>query len=389
LEDAKDLVFAALLPDQQHALLRLAEHDLVRSHSGFALRNTVQLNFDSSAATRAHLAGRASQSGGAHVLDSNNGTSLHRLQTGFQQQLLKKRIADLNIRTLRFRAFAEFLARHGGAMNAVASGFGADINYGIALSRSPSIKNLVAADQSKSERVHQRVAGVTRLKLHLAAQVRDSETVAVRSHARDDALHYRMVLVNFRLRGGGAHPRLCSAGALARVGSLNRPKAQRVHHRDRPRSHGKNIAQNSADARGRSLKWLDKRRMIVRLDLECASPAVADVDDAGILARPLHHQFAARGKTLQVNTRRFIGAVFAPHHAEDAEFGPRGFASAKALFDFFEFFRSQAVFPDHLRRNGNRNDRRGGHQGILIVASPPTFRMRNCLCRADTLVRCL
>jgi hypothetical protein len=36
------------------------------------------------------------------------------------------------------------------------------------------------------------------------------------------------------------------------------------------------------------------------------------------------------------------------------------------LSDFFEFFGSEAVFPDHLRRN--RTDRRGGHQGIFIVA---------------------
>ena len=159
-----------------------------------------------------------------------------------------------------------------------------------------------------------------------------------------------MILVNFRLRAGAS----ChSAVRRAQLGICrNRPKPQRVHHRHRPRAHGENVAQNSADARGRSLKWFDKRRMIVRLDFERAGPAVADVNDAGILARPLHHQLAARGQTLQVNARRFIGAVLAPHHAEDAKFGPRGFASAEQLLDFFEFFRSEAVLPDHLRRNG-------------------------------------
>jgi len=113
--------------------------------------------------------------------------------------------------------------------------------------------------------------------------------------------------------------------------------------------------------------------VIVRLDFERAGPAVANVNDAGIFTRPLHHQLAARGQTLQVNARRFIGTVLAPHHAEDAEFGPRGLASAEQLLDLFEFFRSEAVLPDHLRRNGS--DRRRGHRGIFIVASPPTFRM--------------
>src|SRR5260370_18747646 len=116
--------------------------------------------------------------------------------------------------------------------------------------------------------------------------------------------------------------------------------------------------------------------MIVRLDFERAGPAVADVNDAGIFPRPLHDQLTARGQTPQVNARRLIRTVLAPHHAEDAEFGPRGFASAEQLLDFFEFFRSEAVLPDHLRRNGSNTHRRCCHRGIFIVASPQTFRMR-------------
>ena len=46
VEDAEDLVFAALFGDQQHALLRFAEHDLVRRHAGFALRHVLQIDFD-------------------------------------------------------------------------------------------------------------------------------------------------------------------------------------------------------------------------------------------------------------------------------------------------------------------------------------------------------
>ena len=139
----------------------------------------------------------------------------------------------------------------------------------------------------------------------------------------------------------------------------DRPKAQRIHHRDRPRAHGENVAQNSADAGGRALKRLDERRMIVRFDLESAGPAVADVDDAGVLARALQHALAARGQALQMHARRFVGAVLAPHHAEDAEFGEGGLASAEKLLDLFVLVGRKAVLPEDLRRKGR--GQRGGH----------------------------
>src|SRR5260370_1095519 len=62
-------------------------------------------------------------------------------------------------------------------------------------------------------------------------------------------------------------------------------------------------------------------RMLMRFDLESGAEAGADINDAGVFARSLHDQLAARGQTLQVDLARFVGAVFAPHHAEDAQFG--------------------------------------------------------------------
>ena len=69
-------------------------------------------------------------------------------------------------------------------------------------------------------------------------------------------------------------------------GSVERPEAQRIHHRDRPRAHGEDVAQNAADAGRRALKRLDEAGMVVRFDLERDRVAAADVDDAGVLARP-------------------------------------------------------------------------------------------------------
>ncbi len=90
----------------------------------------------------------------------------------------------------------------------------------------------------------------------------------------------------------------------------------------------------------------------MRLNLERARPPVADVDDPRVLPRPLHHQLAARGQPLQVHARRLVGAVLAPHHAEDAEFGQRRRPPAQQLLDFGVLLRRQAVLPDKLRSNG-------------------------------------
>ena len=117
---------------------------------------------------------------------------------------------------------------------------------------------------------------------------------------------------------------------------------------------------------GRALKRLNKRRVIMRLDLERTGPAVTDVDDARILARPLHHQLAARRQALQVHTRGLVRAVLAPHHAENTKFGARGFAPAEQVLDFFKFVRREPVLPEHLGcsdRNGS-----GGHGGEFLFS---------------------
>ena len=46
-EDVEDFALAAALGDQQHALLRFAEHHFVRRHAGFALRHAREFDFDS------------------------------------------------------------------------------------------------------------------------------------------------------------------------------------------------------------------------------------------------------------------------------------------------------------------------------------------------------
>ena len=192
----KDFLLAAFLRHQQHALLRFAQHDLVSRHAGFALRHEVEFDFSADVAARAHLAGGAGQPGGAHVLYADDGAGLHGFEAGFEQKLFEKRIAHLHVGPLGFGGLAEFFAGHGGAVNAVAPGLRADVNHGIAFARGLGVKNLIAPDQSQSERIHQRIARVARLELGLAAEVGDAEAISVRGDPADYAFQDGMVLVD-------------------------------------------------------------------------------------------------------------------------------------------------------------------------------------------------
>ena len=61
---------------------------------------------------------------------------------------------------------------------------------------------------------------------------------------------------------------------------MERAEPETVHCCDRARTHCEDIAENSTDAGCSPLERLDKRRVIVRFDLERDSKTIADVDDA-------------------------------------------------------------------------------------------------------------
>src|SRR5271156_5021837 len=112
-------------------------------------------------------------------------------------------------------------------------------------------------------------------------------------------------------------------GLVGRVAhaDTNRAETQRVHHRNRSGAHGENVPQNSAHTSGRALERFNKRRVVVRFDLESTGPAIADIDDARVLSWTLEYAFAACRQAFQMHARRFVRAMLAPHHAEDAKFG--------------------------------------------------------------------
>jgi hypothetical protein len=98
----------------------------------------------------------------------------------------------------------------------------------------------------------------------------------------------------------------------------------------------------------------------VRFDLEGAGPAVAHVDNAGVLARALNHASrtaqpdAARRQALQVHAAGFIAAMFAPHYGKDAKLRQRRGAP--------EFCDQQVVLiaRNAVRFQQRRSNRDGG-----------------------------
>ena len=125
-------------------------------------------------------------------------------------------------------------------------------------------------------------------------------------------------------------------------------EAQRVHGGDGARAHGEDVAQDAADAGGRALIGLDEGGMVVAFHLEDDGIAVADVDDAGILARALDDLRPLGGHGLEPLLGRLVGTVLVPHGRADAEFGDGGLA-AQQFHEALVFIRLEAVGFDEVR----------------------------------------
>ena len=103
---------------------------------------------------------------------------------------------------------------------------------------------------------------------------------------------------------------------VARAHRVELAEAQRVEDRDRPRAEREDVAEDPADPGRRPLEGLDRARVVVGLDLEGDRVAVADVDGAGVLARPHHHPLALGRQPPQQLARVLVGAVLGPEQAE-------------------------------------------------------------------------
>src|SRR5882762_2927695 len=249
-EDGKDFTFAAFFGDEQHALLRFAEHDFVGRHARFALGNFGEIDFDAGAAARSHFHGGTGEASGAHILNRDDRASLHGFEAGFEEQLFHEGVADLHVGALLLRLFGEF---GGGqqrcAVNSIAASFCADVDDGIADAFGFGEKNFFFFGDAEGERVDQRILGIARLEGDFAADGGNAEAVSVAPHAADDAVEDAAVFRGVRFR--------------REFGSSNLTEAERIENSDGPRAHGENIAENSAYAGSGALERLDVTWMIV------------------------------------------------------------------------------------------------------------------------------
>ena len=297
MEDRERFGQAVAARDQQHPLLRLGQHDLVRRHAGLADRDLGEVDLDAAARAAGHLEGRRRQSRRAHVLDPDHGIRLEELEAGLHEELLGERVADLHRGALLVGLVRrELLGGHGRAVDAVPAGLRAHVHDGIPDALRAAAEDPVGGDDPQVHDVDQDVAVVAVMKRGLAADRRDADAVAVARDPAHDAVHEVL------------HPR-----------GVDAPEPQRVQGRDRPRAHREDVAENAAHARRGALVGLDERGVVVRLHLERDGQPVADVDHPGVLARPLQDARTGGRKLLEVDARGLVGAVLAPHRREDAE----------------------------------------------------------------------
>jgi hypothetical protein len=297
LEDAPRFRFTTRLQRHEHALLTFREHEFVGAHARLAGGDRVDVDLDARAALGGHLDGRRGEAGGAHVLDADDGVGLHKFEAGLDEELLEEGVADLHGGAALLSVVAELGGRHGRAVDAVAAGLGPDIDDGAPRSSGGGGEDTVLAGHTYAHGVDEDVAVVTRVEIRLAAQGRHADAVAVTADAAN-------------------HPVDETTGL--RVGGI--AEAERVHQRHGPGAHREHVAHDAADPGGGPLVGLDVGGVVVALHLEDAGEALADIDDPGVLARPVDDVGSLGGQLGEVRPARLVGAVLRPHHREDAQF---------------------------------------------------------------------
>ena len=144
--------------------------------------------------------------------------AFHQLKTSFDQQFLRKRVADLHCRPLFPGIRAELGGGHCGAMDAVTPRLRPDIDDRVARTSGRRIEDSVGLRDPDAHRIDQVVAVVGMVEFALAAHGRYADAIAVAADAANDARHQV------------AGPRMIRAA-----------KAQRIEDRDRPRAHCEDV----------------------------------------------------------------------------------------------------------------------------------------------------
>ncbi len=232
------------------------------------------------------------ESGRAAVLERFDRARLHELQRRLDELLPREGIADLDRGALRRGALVELLTReHGGAADSVSPGRRAVEDDGVTGHSRLRAQEPLGREEPDAHRVHEAVVAVGLVEHDLAAHGRHTDAVAVVADAAD----------------------------RSREVPIGLGKAESVEERDRPRTHGDDVAQNPSHSCRGALERLDRRGVVVALDLEGDGEAVTEIEHSGVLARPLQDARAFARKPLQEQSGVLVAAVLRPEEREDGE----------------------------------------------------------------------
>ena len=294
-----------------HPFLRLGDHHLEGLEARFAARDRVQIDDDPGPRPIRGLRRGAGDAAGTQVLEALDQAALDELEARLDQQLLGERVADLDGGPLRRVVVGERRARQDrGATDPVASGRRAVEDHEVARAGRGGQGQQPLLEEADGHDVDQRVARVARVEDELATDRRHADAIAVAADAAHDPI---------------------DQVAGARVRRI--AEAQGIEDGDRARPHREDVAQDPTDAGRGTLVRLDRRRVVVRLDLERDRQPVADRDDAGVLARTGDDAFAGGRERAQQRLRALVRAVLAPHDAEHGELEVVGIAAAEPAAD--------------------------------------------------------
>ena len=154
---------------------------------------------------------------------------------------------------------------------------------------------------------------------------------------------------------------------MLHLGMIGRAEAQGVHIRDRPRTHGEDIAQDTANTGRCTLIGLDIGRMVVALHLEDRRLTIADINYTSVFAGAANDPRGLCRQFLQVEARALVRTMFGPHDRKNAEFDQVRL-TAERLENLLIFFRGEAVLLDNFG-----GDRIGclGHSGAFSADGLP------------------
>ncbi len=258
---------------QDHPLLRLGDPDLGVRQALVLERGAVEV--DLGAKVLAHLADGRAEAPRAAVGDRAEQAPVAHLEDDVEDHLLGDRVADLDGAPGDGLALAGQLGRaERGAVDAVAAGPASDRDDPVArldaLARHPPRQD---ADRTAED---QGVGQVAAVDDQGAVDGWDAHPVAVVAHPRDDPAEHPLRVQHARGQVAGREVRGRDAED---VGVADRLGPQPGPHR---------VADHAPEARVGAAVGVDRRGVVVRLDLEADVVLVVEPDHPGVVGEDAH-----------------------------------------------------------------------------------------------------